>query len=63
VVKRKSKKFKGFKLVEATDMYRKVKLITIGFNGFTHGGWMTDTPINRELLIKVMKKKEKGALL
>jgi hypothetical protein len=61
MVKRK-KKILGFSIIEATDMYRKVKLITIGFNGFSHGGWMTDTPINRELLKKVIKKKQSGKL-
>jgi hypothetical protein len=59
MVKRR-KKVLGFSIIEATDMYRKVKLITIGFNGFTRGGWMTDTPINRELLKKLMIKKDRN---
>jgi hypothetical protein len=62
VVNRRKRKVKGFAIVEAVDVYRKIKLITIGFNGFTRGGWMTDTQGNRELLQKVIKKKQLNEL-
>lgn len=53
---------KGFSIKESTLMYGNKKVITIAYNGRTRGGWITDTPKNRELLKKVIERKQKGEL-
>jgi hypothetical protein len=55
-------KKKGYGIAESTDIYSHKKVITNSFNGRTRGGWLSDTPKNRELLERVNRRKERGEL-